>query len=261
MAIHILVTRYPIERHSDEEMNAHQIHFIDRITGSIIREKPAQKVLINIQDKEKLSYNAKIIMQDLKKFPFDFQSEREVRLNINARIISENLEELEINGWLRRYENKISLGKGKGQFRLFLFTDKAINEFKRQDIRGKGSIEHVFWQARCAKHFSEKGYNVEIEYFPSEKNNVDEKETSLNSIDIIAYNNHERIAIEIELNDVPQNKKNIQKCIKQGFDKIIIAVYRSKLMQRIQRIILTDIEMEKWLKKGKIEIRLLSQFV
>jgi len=262
MAIHILIPRYPIQRYSDEEMKAHQIHYIDRITGSIIWEKPAQEGLEEEQEEAELSYNEQIVMQDLKKFPFDFQIEREIRLNINARIIADNLDALVENGWLRRHKDKISLGKGKGQFQPYIFTDKAVKEFGKQDIKGKGSIEHAFWQYRCAKYFIEKGFNVEIEYFLSEENIIDKNTTSLHSIDVVAYkDNEDRIAIEIELHDTPHIQENILKCIKAGFDLIIVAVYGAKLMKKIQSDVLSNTEIEKWSKKGEIKFEMLSAFL
>lgn len=255
--IHILIPRYPTQLISDEQIKYFQSAFINNILRNVVREKSAD---IKSTHEEELSYHSKILMQDLKKFPFDFQSEREIRLNINSRILADSLDDLVKKGWLYRYENKISLGKGKGQFQPYVFTEKSIGEFGKQEIKGKGSIEHAFWQVRCAKYFSKKGYDVEIEYFLSKENSVD-KERSLHSIDVIAQNNSERVAIEIELNDTPHIKDNILKCINSEFDNIIIAVYNAKLKKRIQSIILSDTKIEKTSREGKIKIETLSAFL
>ena len=257
--IHILIPEYPTPLISDEQLSIIQAPFIDKILSNVIREKTSD--ILSIQDDEGLNYNSKILIQDLKRFPFEFQSEREIRLNINSKTITDNLDDLVKNKWLYRYENKISLGKGKGQFQPYVFTEKAIQEIGKQEIKGKGSIEHAFWQYRCAKYFTEKGYNIEIEYFPFEENNTDKNQSSLSSIDVVAQNNYEKIALEIELRDIPHIKDNIKKCINAGFDNIIIAVYGSKLMKRIQSIVLSNIESEKYTKEGKIKIEMLSSFL
>lgn len=85
--------------------------------------------------------------------------------------------------------------------------------------------------------------------------------TSLHSVDLIAFNNEERIAIEIELHDTPHIQENILKCIKAGFDKIIVAVYGAKIMKKIQSHVLSNTEIEKWSKEGKIKYEMLSAFL
>lgn len=211
---------------------------------------------VSTTDGEELSYQLKIVMEDLKKFPFDFQKERCERLNLNDRIIADNLEELVKEGWLSRYESLISLGKGRGQFQAYLFTEKAVKDFGRQNIKGKGSIEHSFYQYRIAKYYSGRGYKTEIEYFPFRN----DESQSLESIDVYAENERERISIEIELNDTPHIIDNIKKCIITDCDKLIMAVYGSKLMKRVQSMVLSNPEMEALLKANKIEIKMLSAF-
>jgi len=146
---------------------------------------------------------------------------------------------------------KINLGKGKGQFQPYLFTDKAITEFGKQKIVGKGGLEHAFWQYRCAKYFSNRGYKVEIEHFFS----------GGTSVDVVAIKGGDRVAVEIELNDTPHIKDNILKCMRERFDHIIIAVYGSKLRKRVQQTTLSDLKIEPWLKCGKLELEMLSAFL
>jgi len=147
---------------------------------------------------------------------------------------------------------KINLGKGKGQFQPYLFTEKANTEFGKQKIVGKGSLEHAFWQYRCAKYFSNRNYTVKIEHYLSD---------DATSVDVVATKGRERVAIEIELNDTPHIKNNILKCMREGFDHIIIAVYGSKLKKRIHQIILADTEIERWLQSSKLHLQMLSAFL
>lgn len=241
-----------------EEINILQKEQMDGILSHVVRNNNLNNV--GTAKEEELSYHLQILMQDLKRFPFDFQKEREARLNLNSIIISNTLESLVDKGQLYRYENKISLGKGKGQFQPYVFTEKSLGEFGKQEIKGKGSIEHAFWQTRCAKAFSKKGYDVEIEYFLSKENSVD-KERSLHSIDVVARNDSEKIAIEIELNDTPHILDNVLKCINGEFDSVIFAVYGAKLMKRIQSMILANAKTEKFSREGKIKIEMLSSFL
>jgi len=112
-----------------------------------------------------------------------------------------------------------------------------------------------------AKYFTQKGYKTEIEHFLSETPVDNKNITSLQSIDIIACKNNEKIAIEIELHDTPHILSNINKCISTGFDTVIIAVYGARLMKQVQRIILSDIESEKWLRNEKLKIKMLTEFL
>ncbi|MFB3091123.1 MAG: hypothetical protein ACE1ZG_07250 [Gammaproteobacteria bacterium] len=244
----VLVPEYPTQAVPDELIKGHQAGDIERITGGVRREKPVSTEAPEPAPDEQVSYESRLIMEDLKKFPFDFQGERGTRLSMNPRTIADVLEELVKQEWIRRHDSKINTGKGKGQFQPYLFTDKAITKFGKQKIVGKGSLEHAFWQYRCAKHFSNRGYKVEIECFLADGT----------SIDVVATKGGERVAVEIELNDTPHIKDNILKCMRERFDHIIIAVYGSKLRKRVQQTTLSDLEIEPWLKCGKLELEMLS---
>ncbi len=246
----IIIPKYPTQNVTDEMIDSVQGEDFDRIIGCVVREKP-QKTESTFSVEKELSYQSKIIMEDLKYFPFDFQGERGIRLSMNPRTIADVLEELVKQEWIRRHDSKINTGKGKGQFQPYLFTDKAITEFGKQKIVGKGGLEHAFWQYRCAKYFSNRGYKVEIEHFFSGRT----------SVDVVATKGDERVAVEIELNDTPHIKDNILKCMRERFDHIIIAVYGSKLRKRVQQTTLSDLKIEPWLKCGKLELEMLSAFL
>jgi len=247
--VHILIPLFPETQLTDNEIEVLQDYYKNTILKNVRKRDTSHNIE---QDKEELSYEETLLLNDLKKFAFDFQSERSLRLNMPERYINENLESLAEKGYLQKHD-KINLGKGQGQFQLYVFTQKAVSGYGKQEIKGKGSIEHSFWQYRCAKYFLNIKYNVEIEHFLSNETNE--------SIDVIAFNNEERIAIEIELNDTPHIINNITKCVRAGFNKTIVAVYGSQLMKRIQSMILSNIELEQYLRESRIEIKMLNEFL
>ena len=247
----LFIPLYPTRIISDDEIHAYQERVIERITGNVVREKPAREESSQSSDGEP-SYQGKLVIEDLRRFPFDFQSEREERLNINRRIISEILEQFVNKGFLKKYEKKMNLGRGKGQFQLYLFTEKAEALYGKQAIKGKGSVEHAFWQYRVAKHYQMRGFETEVEYF---------LEDGRHSIDVVAQRNGERIAIEIELNDTPHIVDNIRKCLKVNFDQVRLAVYDQKLMKRLNQFVLRDEYLEGFLRQEKIVLKYLSDFL
>lgn len=235
-----------------DEINILQKEQMEEILTHVVLRDSLDNV--KSSDEEELSYHAQILIQDLKKFPFDFQKEREKRLNLNSLVMSNTLESLVDEGWLCRYERKLSLGKGRGQFQPYLFNYKTILKFGKQEVKGKGDIEHAFWQCRIHKYFSEHGYKTTIEHFLDD---------GRHSVDVTAEKNNTRIAIEIENNDTPHIKENILKCIEANFDSIIISVYNAKLKKKIQSMILLDEKIEKFSRtgEGKIKIEILSAFL
>jgi len=247
----ILVPLYPARQVSDEEIHAHQSGYINRILEGVVRERPPQEAPAG-REEEELSYTAKIIIEDLKRFAFDFQEERATRLNMNVRIVADQLEELVEKGWLRKHPEKINLGKGKGQFQPYFFTEIAFGKFGRQKISGKGSIVHAFWQYRGGKYYSKRSYRADTEHFLSD---------NVTSVDLDLTKDGEKVAVEVELNDTPHIQENILKCIREGYDKIIIAVYGSKLLNRVQQIALSNQEIEPWLASQRLILKTLDEFL
>lgn len=236
----------------DEEIENHQRIYLDEIFHEVKRhsEKPIFEKENPID--EKIDYNMNLIMIDLVKFPFDFQNERSDRLNTNVGIISKILADAVTLGLVQKPSDKINLGKGKSPFQPYLLTEKGIRLFGKQKIKGKGSINHAFWQYRCMKYYNGKKYETKIEYF---------LEDSLSSIDVVAEKDFEKIAIEIELNKTDQIRKNISKCLRADFNLIVIAVYNSLMVKYVKNILLTNSAFEKEYNIGKIEVKMLSEFL
>jgi hypothetical protein len=248
----VIIPNYLTQFVSDEMIQEYQGEAIRSIMENVIRKSTSIITLSNIE--EEFDYNLRLTTQDFKDQPFHFLRERETRLGKNISLISESINLLVQNGWLIRHPSKIDLGKSYGQFQPYLFTKKAEKEFGYQAIRGKGGIKHQFWQYRCTKHFRSHGYKVKIEYF------LDNSK----SVDVVAENDMEKIAIQIEFEDNRNHiLENITICIdsSEKFDKIIVAVYNAKLWKRVQSFVSTDSKIEQWLLDGRLEIRFLNEFL
>jgi len=97
----IIIPKYPTQSVTDELINSHQAGVIQKITGCVLKEKPVRTE--QTTHKEELSYQSRLIMEDFKNFPFDFQNEREIRLNINVSIIADTLKKLLKQGWMKHH--------------------------------------------------------------------------------------------------------------------------------------------------------------
>lgn len=97
----IISPKYPTQNVPDELINSHQAGVIQKITGCVLKEKPVRTE--QTTHKEELSYQSRLIMEDFKNFPFDFQNEREIRLNINVSIIADTLKKLLKQGWMKHH--------------------------------------------------------------------------------------------------------------------------------------------------------------
>ena len=255
--VSIINPAYPVLEVTDEEIEKHQFGHLNKILEGVIRkEKDTNNTETEGEKKrethKEIDYDTTLVIQDLVRFPFDFQAERAIRLNINVSIISKILTNIIENGLIEKPKNKINLGKGKSPFQPYLLTKEGIKRFGKQKIKGKGSLEHAFWQYRCSKYFNEKNYNTEVEYFLND---------GRSSIDVVAIKGNEKIAIEIELNKTEHIQHNILKCMNAEFNTTVIAVYGSTTAKYVETILLTNPQIEEWYRKDKIILRMLPEFL
>ena len=237
---------------SDSEIERHQDLHLNEILNGVRRSVEVSEKEDKSSLEEEIDYNMLLVMMDLVKFPFDFQSERSDRLNINVGIISKVLANCVTTGFLDKSNDKINLGKGKSPFQPYLLSEKGVKKFGKQIIKGKGSIKHAFWQYRCAKHFNTKNYKTKIEYF---------LEGGFSSVDVVAEKVSEKIAIEIELNKTDHIQVNISKCLDADFSLIVIAVYGSEMMKYMKNILLTNLKFEEEFKRERIVVKMLPEFL
>jgi hypothetical protein len=250
--VRVLIPKYPTQFVSMEMINDRQGKALkNRILNGVVRKRPYE--IIGTNTVEELDYRLRIVMENFR-LPFLTQKERMQFLGLDK--ISDCIFTLLQNIWLEKYRTQFLLGRS-GKFQLYLFTEKAESNFSKQIIQGKGDLNHTFWQYRIFRHFTNRGYHCTIEKF--------QPDGSGESIDVEAINvkkGGEKIAIEVELNDnIYHIKSNILKCIRAKYDLIIIAPYSTKLLRRVQRIALSNQVIEKYYSSGRLELKLVTEFM
>ena len=255
--ISIINPPYPVRHVTEDEILSHQSDQLIKILGNVSRENQKKNNEEPLNDKpksgsEEFDYNMILVIYDLLNFPFDFQSERAIRLNLNKSILSATLSKLIEFGFIQKHTTKINLGKGKSPYQHYMFTEKGINKFGKQKIHGKGSLEHAFWQNRCKKYYDRISYETKIEYYLADGHS---------SIDLVVLRDEEKIAIEIELNETDHIQDNILKCINEDFNQIIVAVYSLKLAKYVKRTLLNHPVIEENYREKRVALKMLSEFL
>ncbi|MHB8174259.1 MAG: hypothetical protein ACYDFU_07355, partial [Nitrospirota bacterium] len=105
---------------------------------------------------------------------------------------------------------------------------------------GKGGQLHRYWQSIIKSHAESKGYHVTIE-----EPIIGSKET----VDLGLERDGKRTAIEISIiTDADNEAANITKCLRAGYDKIIVLVLeeeKAKAFQEMAQKVFTDQELSK----------------
>lgn len=141
----------------------------------------------------------------------------------------------------------VAIATRSGQVVLYQLTDAGRTACARLDIDPgpvpRASLEHAYWIQRLVEHYEELGYRVTREHAVPEDG----------LIDILAENNRERIAIEVETgqSDV---RENLRKLAGAGFDRIIFVATAPAGVAACQRAIAraphetdTSVELQTWL--------------
>jgi len=176
------------------------------------------------QGERELSQMEMLMLKDIVKHRFSSTSERYGRLGLNAYQGNKIRIDLVEKGLVGIRDLPVRTGRVK----IFELTEKGKEELKKIGIdvnvsHRKGGLEHEFWKNRVAEHFRRKGYRV-IEEFPIGGGQA---------VDLVAINDRERIAIEIETGK-SDAVHNIQRALKAGFFKIICAALDNKVKQKIK---------------------------
>jgi hypothetical protein len=104
------------------------------------------------------------------------------------------------------------ISTGKSRVKVLCLTNegrRALGQHAETPQR-TGSPEHEYWRAKVAERFRAKGYTVSEE-FPLGAGKT---------VDLVAENDKERIAIEIETGK-SDALGNIRKCLAAGFDRVL----------------------------------------
>ncbi|MFB0562957.1 MAG: ATP-binding protein [Candidatus Lokiarchaeia archaeon] len=192
------------------------------------REKEEKTEAKNLPEETDSPPQGEILMlKDVVKHRFSSTSERYRRLGLNAYQGNKIRVALVDKGLIQIKDLPVR----KGRVKIFELTDKGKEMLRGVGIdvnisHRKGGFEHEYWKTRVAEHFRKKGYRV-IEEYPIGEGKA---------VDLVAMNDKERIAIEIETGK-SDAVYNIQKDLKTGFKVIFCLVLNEKIKQKIEEMI------------------------
>lgn len=176
-----------------------------------------------------------LMMKDILKNGFSSTTERYKRLGFNAYQGNKIKAALDEKGLIEVKDVPVRTGRIK----MFVLTHRAKDMLNRIGINTNktwrhGGLEHEYWKNRVAKHFRDIGYRV-IEEYPIGKGRA---------IDLVAENEKERIAIEIETGK-SDAIHNMRRAMEAGFGRVICAALNEKVMKKIaNQVIRSDLPPE-----------------
>ena len=175
------------------------------------------------QGERELSQMEILMLKDIVKNRFSSTSERYGRLGLNAYQGNKIRLNLVEKGLIEIRDLPVKTGRVK----IFELTDKGNKVLMNMGIEvnvshRRGGLEHEYWKDRIADHFRRKGYRVTEEYPVG----------GGQAVDLVAVNDKERIAIEIETGK-SDAVHNIQRALRAGFYKIICVALDGKVERKI----------------------------
>ncbi len=159
-----------------------------------------------------------LLLKDTGRHRASSTSERYARLGLNAYQGNKAKDSLVRQGLLEAKDFPTETGRLK----LLIPTEKGMAVLEAMGIQGNlshrtGGPEHDYWKVRLSGYFREKGYRV-----------TEEKPIGGGkSVDLVAENDSERIAIEIETGK-SNAFYNLTKNLDKEFDKIIVVNLKKK---------------------------------
>lgn len=175
------------------------------------------------QGERELSQMEMLMLNDIVKNRFSSTSERYSRLGLNAYQGNKIRLNLVGKGLIEIMDLPVRTGRVK----IFELTARGKEILRNQGIdpnmsHRKGGMEHEYWKNRVAEHFRRKGYRVTEEYSIG----------GGKAVDLVAVNDKERIAIEIETGK-SDAVHNIQRALRAGFYKVVCIALNGKVKQKI----------------------------
>jgi len=159
-----------------------------------------------------------LLLRDIGKHRFSSTSDRYARLGLNAYQGNKAKDSLIEKGLIEVKDFPTQTGRVKllipmEKSRTLLATFGVNPNFSHR----KGGPEHGYWKEMLAVYFREKGYRV-----------TEEKPIGGGkSVDLVAENDKERIAVEIETGK-SDAFYNLTKDLKEGFDKVVVVNLKRK---------------------------------
>lgn len=176
-----------------------------------------------------------LMLKDVLKNGFSSTTERYHRLGLNAYQGNKIKAALDEKGLIEIKDVPVRTGRIK----MFGLTDKAKDMLNRIGVNTNktwrhGGLEHEYWKNRVARHFRDIGYRV-IEEYPIGGGRA---------IDLVAENEKERIAIEIETGK-SDAIHNMRRAMEAGFGRVICAALNDKVKEKIvNQVIRSDLPPE-----------------
>jgi hypothetical protein len=188
-----------------------------------------------------LEETAFVFLEDVVNYPDDGVKTRYERLGLSAGTGNRVKDQLLDRGWL---EGQVAeFGKTrKVLLRLTSQAREALNPGGSESQHG--SIVHEYWKRFYAQRFREQGYQVEFEV-PQQSGRVD----------VVAKNDSEKIAIEIETGK-SDFVRNVRQSLAAKYDKILIVATDKSAFRKIER----GLAQAGLLIAGRVEIVLRDEF-
>ena len=158
------------------------------------------------------------LMEDIGKHRMSSTTERYARLGLNVYQGNRAKDSLVRKGLVQARDVKTE----NGMVRLLVPTEKgreglAAAGFEVNESKRFGGLEHNFWKKKLAEYFRERGYSVTEE----------KKIGGGKAVDLVAVNDKERIAIEVETGK-SDAFYNLTKDLKGGFDRVIVVEVKKR---------------------------------
>jgi len=159
-----------------------------------------------------------LLLKDIGKHRFSSTSDRYARLGLNAYQGNRAKDSLIEKGLIEVKDFPTQTGRLK----LLIPTEKGKAEIASLGVNPnvshrKGGFEHEYWKDKLADYFREKGYRV------TEEKSIGGGK----AVDLVAENDKEKIAIEIETGK-SDAFYNLTKDLGKGFDKVVVVNLKRK---------------------------------
>ena len=215
---------------------------IIKSTENFRREKPyiprekyeAGNIKTELNDKQKNSgintddkflEDLKLVAMNVKLKPFNTVTEHISDLDMPSARFSKTKKYGVLNKFFEEYSFTTS-GRGGNPVLLVLLDAgyELINATPTKN-KGRGSLEHQWYQWKVSQWYTCKGYKTSIEEYIGKK-----------LIDVYAEKADEKLAIEIEISK-PKNISNYLKDANQGFSKVVIAVKDKVSKEKLEAVV------------------------
>ncbi|MDA2912530.1 DUF87 domain-containing protein [Acidobacteriia bacterium AH_259_A11_L15] len=190
----------------------------------ILADGKRKAEILPMRPAEKLTKEEIELLRDVMENITSGVAERYCRLNLSSYFGNKVCTVLLLKGLIE----PVDISSGKGRVRLLWLTEKGKEALKNLGFevptRGRGGPEHEYWKEKVAQHLERRGYKVEME----------KPVGGGKTIDLLAGKEGREVAIEIETGR-SDAKENVQKCVRAGYETIVVLVTRRNLVHAIAR--------------------------